>query len=829
MNRSSRFPAVKMLSLLLLTAALPILGGAGLEIVKGGKSPYVIAFAESPSQNLAYQYRSAAALLKDLIKLRTGVTVPFVPEKSVKPGAKAIYVGPGAAAKARNVGKESWALNEYRMKADKGDIFLLGDDDDPEPAKKSGNHRLRLGSVKAVIEFAKKFVEADFLFPGREGIFVPKSDTLTVPENLDVTAVPYTRFGIGRSLEQYYAMANDMLPAPWYRCHGGHSHIPAIPRAKYSKTHPEYFAIVGGKRDGYHIPQFCLSNPEVQKLIYEEVLHSLSLPGVKETQLAQTDGFRVCACDKCKEFFKPGAGEVLWKMHIDMAKRLLKDRPGKTVRIIAYGPTVYPPKFTKEFPANVSVTLAAGQRLNEAYLKQWDAVKVPGRFDVYLYNWGEYHTEGLTPTFSLKQAQAQTAMFRKYGINACYFCGLTELPGMNTPVVTYYLRALGGDKTSPEAFLKSFCLKSFGPEAAPFMEKYYTLLYSRIDQSGAVKEDYTLSGPQARSKSVFASNVALLHRRYPTEVLDELDSLLKQAEKTASGGKVLLERVRLETDYLKLTAGGCNAFYAYHKNPGQKEFETLAKIIIDRRNFLRALPTYNVGGKKYMRAKGHFFTLGHVPFDTAMENGRLGAPLKAPFNWDVEYYLARKMRPSGRVMKAGDPAWQQMIDVFGDSKNTYINEHPVFVRCRVEGENLIAEMRYDNLETDVKRGTVWIRLQKDAESPRYRIWVSAFGGRAAIARRTKVQEGNDYDDKWENAPELAKKYPVICTFTAKPGEPAVSKFTIPLALFGGPAKSGEKRFIDFNFHFKKYVYTWEYNLNLLNWRHRYTAIGTLEF
>ena len=120
--------AVKFFSLLLLSVSLPIFGGSDLEIVKGNKTGYVIAFADSPSPNLAYQYRAAAGLLKDLIRIRTGVTVPFVPEKSLKPGARAIYVGPGSAAKARNIDKKSWVLNEYRMKADNGDIFLLGDD-----------------------------------------------------------------------------------------------------------------------------------------------------------------------------------------------------------------------------------------------------------------------------------------------------------------------------------------------------------------------------------------------------------------------------------------------------------------------------------------------------------------------------------------------------------------------------------------------------------------------------------------------------------------------------------------------------------------------------
>ncbi|MBR4673021.1 MAG: DUF4838 domain-containing protein [Victivallales bacterium] len=816
--------------LVLLTFVLPVLFGAELELVNEGKTLYVITYADSPSQNLFLQYRNAADLLKELIAKRTGVTLKVVPEKSLEADVHAIHVGPTAAAKSRGLVKSEWLLNEYRMKADKGDVFLLGDDNDPVPTQKQGFHRLRLGSVKAILEFAKKFVGADFLYPDKEGIYVPHSTSLAVPEELDVTAVPYTRFAIGRSTEPYYAMANDMLPAPWYRCHGGHSHIPAIPPAKYLQEHLEYFAVVNGKRNGYaSIPQYCLSNPEVQKLIYQELLDSLNLPGVQETQLAQTDGFRVCECDACKEFFKEGAGEALWKLHLRMAERLLKERPGKFVRIIAYGPTVEPPSFTKVFPQNVSVTLAAGQKMSESYLKRWQECKVPGGFDVYLYNWGEYHTEGLTPSFSIKKAQEQTALFRKYGINAIYFCGLTELPGMNSPVVTYYLRAFAGDTNSPEAFLKSFCEKSFGSEAASYMEQFYTLLYSRIDLSDAAKEDYTMPGAQKQSKSVFAPNVALLHQRYPDEMLAKLDTLLKNGEEKATSGRKLLERARLEMDYLKLTAGGCNDFYAYHATPTQEVFERLAKRIIDRKQFIKALPTYPVGGKQYMKGNLYLPTLGHFPVEMVMDNGRLGAPLKAPFNWDVEYYLEKHIRPSGRILKAGDSEWQQMIDVFGNGQNAYVKEHPVFVRCRVEGENLIAEMRYDNLETDVKRGTIWVRLQKDAQSPRYRVWCNAFGGDIAIAVRTKVQEGNDYDDKYENNPELLKKFPVKTQFIANEGESPFTRITIPLELFGGPATPGEKRFIDFNFHFKKEVYTWEYNLNLLNWRHRYTSIGTLEF
>ena len=109
----------------------------------------------------------------------------------------------------------------------------------------------------------------------------------------------------------------------------------------------------------------------------------------------------------------------------------------------------------------------------------------------------------------------------------------------------------------------------------------------------------------------------------------------------------------------------------------------------------------------------------------------------------MEFYLEKKMRPSGRVLKAGDPQWQQMIDIFANKNVKFVKDHPLFVRCKVQGENLIAEMRFDNLPKENQKGTVEVRLQKDNASPRYRLWGSSLGGRAAIHKRTKAQQGND--------------------------------------------------------------------------------------
>jgi hypothetical protein len=130
---------------------------------------------------------------------------------------------------------------------------------------------------------------------------------------------------------------------------------------------------------------------------------------------------------------------------------------------------------------------------------------------------------------------------------------------------------------------------------------------------------------------------------------------------------------------------------------------------------------------------------------------------------------------------------------------------------------------------EFQKGTIEIRLQKDEKSPRYRIWGSSLGGAAGIHLRTKIQQGNDYSDSWDLRWAGAKQHKVMMKRISKPGESPVTEIRIPLALFGGPAVKGEKRMIDFVFHVKKYCYTWEYNINLLNWRHRYTSIGTLEF
>ena len=133
----------------------------------------------------------------------------------------------------------------------------------------------------------------------------------------------------------------------------------------------------------------CISNPEVQELLVEELKRKFDA-GSDVVQLAQQDGWQYCECEKCKAFGGPGAeyiGEKIWRLHRDIAERLLKERPGKIVHILSYHMTVHPPKTFKTFPANVMIEKCS---YSEESFREWDGYTVPHGFTVYTYLAGNF-------------------------------------------------------------------------------------------------------------------------------------------------------------------------------------------------------------------------------------------------------------------------------------------------------------------------------------------------------------------------------------------------------------------------------------------------------
>ncbi|MHC4874313.1 MAG: DUF4838 domain-containing protein, partial [Planctomycetota bacterium] len=349
----------------LITFSSPLLSGDTLSICENGKSAYQIVLPDQKSDEdnyLFFYLKEGAETLKRCIKDATGALIPVVSESTATKDKPGIYLGATSKALSLGIKPEQMRDFQYKMKASGKDIILVGlDQRGKRNIKNFAFHRL--GTVKAITSFLEKFLGVKFVLPGSDGVAVPKSDKILIPVNLNESNKPKLDFCMSRNKEMIFDIANNLYPSHTYAHHGGHSHSKAIPAEKFGKSNPEYFFLhvnkkrFGNKRKIRTIrPQFCLSNPKVQELIYQELLtHIDDNPNYEVVQLAQSDGFLGCACKNCVELYgiKPKAspeaardfyadpawGWKLWTMHKQMAERFLKDRPGKLITLSYYGPT----------------------------------------------------------------------------------------------------------------------------------------------------------------------------------------------------------------------------------------------------------------------------------------------------------------------------------------------------------------------------------------------------------------------------------------------------------------------------------------------------------
>ncbi len=84
-----------------------------------------------------------------------------------------------------------------------------------------------------------------------------------------------------------------------------HAYDLLIPVDKYFKTHPEYFALLGGKRT-HSGAQLCLSNMEMREVFANELLAQIKQrPHIGVFGFPPKDGYGHCECEKCLALDRP--------------------------------------------------------------------------------------------------------------------------------------------------------------------------------------------------------------------------------------------------------------------------------------------------------------------------------------------------------------------------------------------------------------------------------------------------------------------------------------------------------------------------------------------
>jgi len=552
---------------------------------------------------------TAGTWLKDYMYKASGVELAIVPESEVPTGTL-ISVGHTKLAKKAGITTDDLIYDGCKLMVKDNVLYLIGRDT-VSTSGKNPNVGAR-GTCRAVLTFLEEMCRIRWFLPGPEGEFIPKTNSISAPSNLDKSCIPAfaavsARYPYGESTpaslannfrvtieniragETYY----KMLPTGTWK-----SQNPSITalykgRPKYFELHPEYFAFIDGKRTdvGNHL---CSTNPEVRHILLNEVRKRFE-EGYSIVPLGQEDGYARCQCPECERMdnyrgWGPETGET-WDDFYDRLKenpceRVLllhkwiidecrKSHPDKTINLLVYGPTLYPSKKFDTFGDNVIATICSGDPRVAAAWK--DKVK---RLSGYCYWFDMTLPMGMDIHATPKEVAGGIRTMRDTG-----YIALSQFAeanwGLQGPLFYEFGRLLGNPDMDYEPIIGEYCHGVYG-NSGDTMHSFYKLLYSRHDMWPLNKGHYGKLPPRWMSSTDIYLTV------YTPPFLMELEQLLDKAESEAETerSKGWLKLTRDHFDFTKLLTHALISYRAYQMS-ATKENRHDVKQAVDAFNAYR--------------------------------------------------------------------------------------------------------------------------------------------------------------------------------------------------------------------------------------------------
>jgi len=612
----------------------------GLELVREGKPLATIVVPEKAEEYVA----KAAGWLRDYVRKSTGADLPIAVEGKQGAGPL-ISLGPTGLAAAAGVSATGLKWDGCRLAVKGTTLFLIGRDTAGVGPR---TYLGAKGSARAAVQFLERFLGIRWLVPSPQGEVVPQTDRVSVPDDLNVESTPAFAYGHGRYLygaATPASLANNFRTSVRIYTAGGHTWNVWVPYAEHKDTHPDYFALIGGKRSPSEGNHLCATNPEVQQLLLKGLTEKFGA-GYEWAQLGQSDGYQPCRCPTCEAMDTycsgPKAGKRRWEFghasHPDhpcerilVPHKWLVDQcaakfPDGTVHLLVYGPTTWPSRKFDRFGDTVVAEVCGPTPEKLAAWK--DKVRA---MTVYVYYWGTYHPAGLGPKFGPGQIADEIRMLHENNVIGVYYCGGGEDWGLEGPAYYTAGRLMGDPSLDPEALVKEYCDGLYG-KAAPTMLRFFSLLYEVLEQEIPRLPDCS------RAETEYAT-------RYPPTLLVRLEALLLAAEAQAASdrAKGWVRLTREAFDYLKINARMYAFYRAYMAN---KTPENLLQVKAE----VDAWKAWREKVSAYDRAHTNVWYPGwDVVASHIKEGGHMHSRTGPPANWDFEAMLERlRQRGQGR-------------------------------------------------------------------------------------------------------------------------------------------------------------------------------------
>ena len=332
--------------------------------------------------------------------------------------------------------------------------------------------------------------------------------------------------------------------------------------AMYGKKHPEYFALVNGKRQPRYASQpdrvkLCVSNPAVWKQIVANWAKQKTRS--KFINVCENDSGNYCECKNCRALDMPPRPGQKWDddlsdRYIYFATRVLEEArkidPNVAVCHYAYSVYRFPPRREKVDPAIYIGFVPRMLELegNEAMYKGWYKA---GARKIFLRP-NDFHVNTPLPMGFDKHIFAAFKMGVKYGICGTSYDslhGFWDISGLSD-----YLIARGNvdPSKSYDYWMKEYC-SAYGAAAAD-VRAYYD--YWRVN----IWEKQLLPNRKAIAEKGRYGNFRRglmwdIHKYYKISDFDNTDAIIKKglAKKLDPQQKKRLETLLLANTHARLT------------------------------------------------------------------------------------------------------------------------------------------------------------------------------------------------------------------------------------------------------------------------------------
>lgn len=489
-------------------------------LVEQGESDYVIVVSPSATEIELHAAREFSRLLA----LSSGVTLPVMQDmKSERKHEILIGVSKRTDIDTTSLGEDGFTI---RTKGPR--LIIVGGYDK--------------GVLYGVYSFFDKYLGYRCL--SSKVLDYPKQETIEVGE-IDDTQVPVNKFR-----DTHYRDAFDSFYSDWHKIdhctldgvtdgewgYMVHTFEQFVPSSQYFKRHPEYYALIDGKRNP---AQLCLSNPEVFDVLVKNMEEAMAkFPKATYWSVSQNDNYGYCRCEKCTkvdELEGSHSGSIL-----AFVNRVADRFPDKTISTLAYQYSRKPPRTIKP-RENVQIMLCNIESERQIPI----ATNPNDNFGEDLQAWGklthnimiwDYVVQFrnlVSPFPNLRVLQPNIRFFVENGANAHFQQGNREIGGEFYELRQYLIsRLLWDPDCDINAEMDDF-LKYYYRDAAPYIRQYIDLMHDELEVSG--EKLGIFMNPEDYCEKGFLRD----------ELMVRYEALFAQAMEAVSGQSEILQRVKV--------------------------------------------------------------------------------------------------------------------------------------------------------------------------------------------------------------------------------------------------------------------------------------------